>query len=179
MSGSLATIRCHQGRERQASNPASARPLLGKGPIASHPCARSAGGAVVGPKANYQRRAGKEAGRLRRSIGAGLPVASHRRVLWYGAHTKDGRPALLWGVVNLVGRTSPRLNPASCCRLRPIADRQCQERGHASQLPGQVARRSSLGHDQRLVERRGLDGPPHHGRQHRPHQKARFDRISF
>jgi hypothetical protein len=41
------------------------------------------------------------------------------------------------------------------------------------------ALRRRLRHDQRLVERRGVDGPPHHGRQHRPHQKARFDQISF
>jgi hypothetical protein len=36
-----------------------------------------------------------------------------------------------------------------------------------------------LCHDRRLVERVGVDGPPHHGRQHRPYQKARFDRIPF
>jgi hypothetical protein len=36
-----------------------------------------------------------------------------------------------------------------------------------------------LRHDQRLVERGGVDGSPHHGRQHRPHQKAHFDQIPF
>jgi hypothetical protein len=41
------------------------------------------------------------------------------------------------------------------------------------------ALRRRLRHDQRLVERGGVDGPPHHGRQHCSHQKARFDQIPF
>jgi hypothetical protein len=41
------------------------------------------------------------------------------------------------------------------------------------------ALRRRLCHDQRLVERRGVHGPPDYGRQHRPHQKARFDQIPF
>jgi hypothetical protein len=41
------------------------------------------------------------------------------------------------------------------------------------------ALRRRLRHDQRLVERGGVNGPPHHAGQHRPHQKARFDQIPF